>query len=48
MVLTDGLHEKLMLAMPISLQLLKLFFSISFAIASLGAALGIYTNFTKS
>jgi hypothetical protein len=28
-------------AMPISLQLLKLFFSISFAIASLGATLGI-------
>jgi len=41
MVLTDGLHEKLMLAMPISLQVLKLFFSISFAIASLGATLGI-------
>ncbi|MBW4616664.1 MAG: alpha/beta hydrolase [Desmonostoc vinosum HA7617-LM4] len=40
-VLTDGLHEKLMLSMPISLQLLKSFFSISFAIASLGAALGI-------
>lgn len=41
MVLTDGLHEKFMLAMPISLQILKLFFSISFAIASLGATLGI-------
>jgi pimeloyl-ACP methyl ester carboxylesterase len=40
-VLTDGLHESLMLKMPISLQLLKLFFTISFAIASFGATLGI-------
>jgi pimeloyl-ACP methyl ester carboxylesterase len=41
MVLTDGLHEKQMLMMPFSLQLLKLFFTVSFLIASLGAALGI-------
>ncbi|TAF05005.1 MAG: alpha/beta hydrolase [Nostocales cyanobacterium] len=41
MVLTDGLHEKQMLAMPLSLKLLKLFFTVSFLIASLGAALGI-------
>ncbi|MBW4671900.1 MAG: alpha/beta hydrolase [Cyanomargarita calcarea GSE-NOS-MK-12-04C] len=41
MVLTDGLHESLMLKMPISLQILKLFFTISFGIASIGAALGI-------
>ncbi|MEA5576120.1 alpha/beta hydrolase [Anabaena sp. UHCC 0451] len=41
MILTDGLHEKQMLSMSFSLQLLKLFFTISFFIASLGAALGI-------
>ncbi|MEA5553383.1 alpha/beta hydrolase [Anabaena cylindrica UHCC 0172] len=41
MVLTDGLHEKQMLAMPLSLKLLKSFFTVSFLIASLGAALGI-------
>ncbi|MBD2292933.1 alpha/beta hydrolase [Anabaena sphaerica FACHB-251] len=41
MVLTDGLHEKQMLAMSFSLQLLKLFFTVSFLIASLGAALGV-------
>lgn len=41
MVLTDGLHEKQMLAMPLSMQLLKLFFTGSFFIASLGAALGV-------
>ncbi|WP_353930561.1 alpha/beta hydrolase [Okeanomitos corallinicola TIOX110] len=41
MVLTDGLHEEQMLSMPLSLQLLKLFFTFSFLIASLGATLGI-------
>ncbi|MFM2061500.1 MAG: hypothetical protein RLZZ507_1170 [Cyanobacteriota bacterium] len=41
MVLTDGLHEKQMLSMSLSLQLLKLFFTVSFLIAALGAALGI-------
>lgn len=41
MVLTDGLHEEQMLSMPLSLQLLKLFFTFSFLIAALGATLGI-------
>jgi pimeloyl-ACP methyl ester carboxylesterase len=41
MILTDGLHEKLMLAMPFSMRILKSFFAISFLIASVGAALGI-------
>jgi pimeloyl-ACP methyl ester carboxylesterase len=41
MVLTDGLHEQQMLAIPLSMQLLKLFFTVSFFIASLGATLGI-------
>jgi pimeloyl-ACP methyl ester carboxylesterase len=40
-VLTDGLHEESMLAMPISMIILKLFFTFSFALVSLGAALGI-------
>ena len=40
-VLTDGLHEQSMLAMPVSMIILKLFFTFSFALVSLGAALGI-------
>lgn len=40
-VLTDGLHEQSMLAMPISIIILKLFFTFSFAFVSLGAAFGI-------
>jgi pimeloyl-ACP methyl ester carboxylesterase len=41
MVLTDGLHESGMLHMPVSLQLLKGFFTLSFGLAQLGAILGI-------
>lgn len=40
-ILTDGLHEQSMLAMPISMIILKLFFTFSFAFVSLGAAFGI-------
>jgi pimeloyl-ACP methyl ester carboxylesterase len=41
LVLTDGLHESGMLHMPLSLRLLKVFFTVSFGIAQLGALLGI-------
>jgi pimeloyl-ACP methyl ester carboxylesterase len=41
MVLTDGLHEQQMLAMPFTLKLLKSFFTFSFLIAAFGASLGI-------
>jgi len=41
MVLTDGLHEKEMLRMPLQLQLLKFFFISGFAISALGSILGI-------
>ncbi len=41
LVLTDGLHESGMLHLPLSLQLLKAFFTLSFGIAQLGAMLGI-------
>jgi pimeloyl-ACP methyl ester carboxylesterase len=41
MVLTDGLHESGMLHMPLSLQLLKAFFTLSFGIAQLGGLLGV-------
>jgi pimeloyl-ACP methyl ester carboxylesterase len=41
LVLTDGLHESGMLHLPVSLQWLKAFFTLSFGIAQLGAMLGI-------
>jgi pimeloyl-ACP methyl ester carboxylesterase len=41
MILTDGLHEKAMLNMPLSLIVLKLFFMSGFAISMLGASLGL-------
>ena len=41
MVLTDGLHENAMLSLPISVGLLKAFFTVSFGFVSIGAALGI-------
>lgn len=41
LVLTDGLHESAMLKMPISLRLLKAFFTSGFWISTLGSALGI-------
>lgn len=40
-VLTDGLHEDAMLSLPVSVKLLKAFFTISFGFVSIGAALGI-------
>ena len=39
-VLTDGLHEKGMLNLPLSLKLLKTFFLSGFIISTLGATLG--------
>ena len=41
LVLTDGLHESGMLAMPIALQALKLLFISGFVMATIGSALGI-------
>jgi pimeloyl-ACP methyl ester carboxylesterase len=41
LVLTDGLHEHAMLALPWSVGLLKLFFTLSFGFVAIGAALGI-------
>ncbi len=41
LVLTDGLHESEMLAMPIGLKLLKLLFISGFLMATIGSALGI-------
>ena len=41
LVLTDGLHEDSMLALPLSVGLLKTFFTVSFGFVSIGAALGI-------
>lgn len=40
-VLTDGLHEKGMLKMPLSLQALKLFFLSGFVMSIVGSRLGI-------
>jgi pimeloyl-ACP methyl ester carboxylesterase len=41
LVLTDGLHEHSMLSLPLSVGLLKAFFTFSFGFVSIGAALGI-------
>jgi hypothetical protein len=41
LILTDGLHENLMLSLPPSVGLLKLFFTLSFGFVAIGAALGI-------
>ena len=41
LVLTDGLHESEMLAMPIAVQALKLLFISGFVMATIGSALGI-------
>jgi pimeloyl-ACP methyl ester carboxylesterase len=41
LVLTDGLHEHSMLALPWGVGLLKLFFTLSFGFVAIGAALGI-------
>ncbi|WP_373541892.1 alpha/beta fold hydrolase [Chamaesiphon sp.] len=41
LVLTDGLHEDGMLALPWSVGLLKAFFTLSFGFVAIGAALGI-------
>jgi pimeloyl-ACP methyl ester carboxylesterase len=41
MVLTDGLHEDAMLSLPVSVRLLKAFFTVSFGFVSIGAGLGI-------
>ena len=41
LVLTDGLHESGMLAMPIAVQALKLLFISGFVMATIGSALGI-------
>lgn len=40
-VLTDGLHEDLMLKMPVFLKLVKAFLTLSFGLAQIGAFLGI-------
>ena len=40
-VLTDGLHEKEMLKMSVSLQVLKLFFLSGFVMSTIGSTLGI-------
>lgn len=45
MVLTDGLHEVGMLNMPLSLQLLKIFFASGFLMSTLGSLLGIVRLF---
>jgi pimeloyl-ACP methyl ester carboxylesterase len=41
LVLTDGLHEAAMLALPMSVGILKAFFTLSFGFVAIGAALGI-------
>lgn len=41
LVLTDGLHEDAMLSLPLSVGLLKTFFTLSFGFVAIGAALGI-------
>jgi pimeloyl-ACP methyl ester carboxylesterase len=41
LIMTDGLHEEQMLSLPFRLQLLKLFFAISFLFVSIGALLGV-------
>jgi pimeloyl-ACP methyl ester carboxylesterase len=41
LVLTDGLHEDAMLALPWSVAMLKAFFTFSFGFVAIGAALGI-------
>ncbi|PSB48343.1 alpha/beta fold hydrolase [Chamaesiphon polymorphus] len=41
LVLTDGLHEDSMLNLPLSVGLLKAFFTLSFGFVAIGAALGI-------
>jgi pimeloyl-ACP methyl ester carboxylesterase len=41
LVLTDGLHEDSMLALPWSVGILKAFFTASFGFVAIGAALGI-------
>jgi pimeloyl-ACP methyl ester carboxylesterase len=41
MVLTDGLHEDAMLSLPLSVGLLKTFFTFSFGFVAIGAAVGI-------
>ncbi|KAM3092380.1 alpha/beta fold hydrolase [Phormidesmis sp. 146-12] len=41
LVLTDGLHENLMLKMPLFLNFVKIFLTLSFGLAQLGAFLGI-------
>jgi pimeloyl-ACP methyl ester carboxylesterase len=41
LVMTDGLHEEQMLSLPLRLQLLKIFFTISFVFVAVGATFGI-------
>jgi pimeloyl-ACP methyl ester carboxylesterase len=41
MVLTDGLQEDAMLSLPLSVGLLKAFFTVSFGFVAIGAGLGI-------
>jgi pimeloyl-ACP methyl ester carboxylesterase len=41
LIMTDGLHEEQMLSLPFRLQLLKLFFAISFLFVGMGAILGL-------
>ena len=41
LILTDGLHEREMLSLPLSLKILKVFFTLSFAFVSIGASSGI-------
>jgi pimeloyl-ACP methyl ester carboxylesterase len=41
LVLTDGLHERSMLSLPLSMRLFKMFLTLSFGLVSIGAALGI-------
>jgi pimeloyl-ACP methyl ester carboxylesterase len=41
LVMTDGLHEEQMLSLPLRLQVLKIFFAISFIFVSIGATLGV-------
>ncbi len=41
LVLTDGLHESGMLAMPIAIKALKLLFLSGFVMATIGSMLGI-------
>jgi pimeloyl-ACP methyl ester carboxylesterase len=41
LVLTDGLHEDAMLSLPLSVGLLKTFFTLSFGFVAISAALGV-------